>query len=489
MNSIAEINPAIAESIEQANAISEALKSQLETQRKAYFADPNPSLSERKHHLRQLKALIGENTEAIAKAISEDYGHRSEHETMFAEFIGTGGTINDTIKNLKKWMKPQSRHIDMTMFPGASNKVIPQPLGVVGLIVPWNFPVFLAVSQIACAFAAGNRAMVKMSENSRALTRLLQTLSPKYLPEDKLLFIEETGGVGIEFSKLPFDLMIFTGSGATGKKVMASAAENLTPVILELGGKSPAIIDPNYDLVKAAERIMFAKQFNAGQICVNVDYVFVHRSQMDEFVELCAQWVRDYVPTTDTDDYTSMIDQRAYDRMLNTLEDAQHHGATIVNPTGEAPNPHTRKVPIQFILDTSPEMVIRQRETFGPLLMFMPYDSPEDVINHVNSGDRPLAMYPFTRNRKLSDLYINHIMSGGVSINDALLHVSQHDLPFGGVGGSGMGHYHGKEGFMACSKMRPVFHQANFSVNKFMVPPYTGFKDKMFRNLTKKNLK
>ena len=210
---------------------------------------------------------------------------------------------------------------------------------------------------------------------------------------------------------------------------------------------------------------------------------------MDEFVELCAQWVRDFVPTTDTDDYTSMIDQRAYDRMLNTLEDAQHHGATIVNPTGEAPNPQTRKVPIQFILDTSPEMIIRQRETFGPLLMFMPYDSPEDVINHVNAGDRPLAMYPFTRNRKLSDLYINHIMSGGVSINDALLHVSQHDLPFGGVGGSGMGHYHGKEGFMACSKMRPVFHQANFSVNKFMVPPYTGFKDKMFRNLTKKNLK
>jgi coniferyl-aldehyde dehydrogenase len=489
MNSIADINPSIAESVEQAEAIRTSMQVKLDEMRRAYHQAPSPSLAERKHDLKQLKRLIGDNTESISQAISRDYGHRSEHETMFAELIGTGGSIDDILKNLKSWMKPEKRHIDATMFPFASNTVIPQPLGVVGLIVPWNFPVFLAVSQIATAFAAGNRVMVKMSENSRHLTRLLRELAPQYLPEDKLTFLEETGGVGIEFSKLAFDLIIFTGSGATGKKVMASAAENLTPVILELGGKSPAIIDPKYDLAKAAERIMFAKQFNAGQICVNVDYVMVHASQADEFIERCSEWLKSNVPTIDSDDYTSMIDQRAYDRMMATLEDARNYGATIINPTGEAPNPETRKVPVQFIVNTSPEMVIRNRETFGPLLMIVTYESPDDVIAHVNSGDRPLAMYPFTRDKKLADLYIERIMSGGVSINDALLHVSQHDLPFGGVGGSGMGHYHGKEGFNSCSKMRPVFHQANFTINKFLAPPYTGMKDKIYRFLTKKSLK
>jgi coniferyl-aldehyde dehydrogenase len=489
MNSIADINPSIAGSIEQAEAIRGSMQMKLDEMRRAYHQDPNPSEADRKHHLKQLKKLIGENSEAISKAISEDYGHRSEHETMFAEFIGTGGGIDDILKNLRKWMKPEKRHIDSTMFPFASNTVIPQPLGVVGLIIPWNFPVFLSVSQIAIAFAAGNRVMVKMSENSRSLTRLLRELSPKYLPEDKLVFIEETGGVGIEFSKLAFDLIIFTGSGATGRKVMASAAENLTPVILELGGKSPAIIDPDYDLAKAAERIMFAKQFNAGQICVNVDYVMVHKSQLDEFLEHCSTWLKTNVPTINSDDYTSMIDQRAYDRMMATLDDARAQGARIINPTGEEPNPDTRKVPVQFVVDTSPEMIIRNRETFGPLLMIMTYESEDDVIAHVNSGDRPLAMYPFTKSKKLAEHYIKYIMSGGVSINDALLHVSQHDLPFGGVGGSGMGHYHGKEGFTSCSKMRPVFHQANFTINKFMGPPYVGFKDKMYRFLTKKSMK
>ena len=489
MNSIAEINPSIAESVEQAEAIRTSMQMKLDEMRRAYHKAPNPSLAERKEHLKQLKRMIGDNVDAISRAISLDYGHRSEHETMFAEFIGTGGSIDDILKNLKSWMKPEKRHIDATMFPFASNTVIPQPLGVMGLIVPWNFPVFLAVSQIATAFAAGNRAMVKMSENSRNLTRLLQDLSPEYLPEDKLFFIEETGGVGIEFSKLAFDLIIFTGSGATGKKVMASAAENLTPVILELGGKSPAIIDPSYDLAKAVERIMFAKQFNAGQICVNVDYVMVHKSQLEEFIELCGYWLKANVPTIDSDDYTSMIDQRAYDRMMATLEDAKSYGAKIINPTGEEPNPDTRKVPVQLVVDTSPEMIIRNRETFGPLLMVITYETSEEVIEHVNSGDRPLALYPFTRNKKLSDLYINHIMSGGVSINDAIMHVSQHDLPFGGVGGSGMGHYHGKEGFDSCSKMRPVFHQANFTMNKFLAPPYTGWKDKIYRALTKKSLK
>ena len=229
--------------------------------------------------------MLSENREEIIEAINQDYGNRSRHESLFAEVIAVTDGIKDVLKHLKKWMKPQKRHVDISTYPGAKNRVIPQPLGVMGIIVPWNFPVNLSFLPLAFAFAAGNRAMVKMSENSIALTRVLKKLSPKYFPEEKLVFFEETGRVGIEFSQIPFDLIMFTGSGQTGRAVMASAAKNLTPVVLELGGKCPAVIDPDYPLDKAVGRIMFVKQFNAGQICTNVDYVFVHESQKDELVE------------------------------------------------------------------------------------------------------------------------------------------------------------------------------------------------------------
>ncbi|MGJ8670777.1 MAG: aldehyde dehydrogenase family protein, partial [Oceanococcus sp.] len=255
-------------------------------QRAAYLDAPVPSLAERKRDLEQLKAMLNDHRDAIISAISEDYGNRSRHESQFAEIISVTDAINDAIKSLKKWTKVQKRHIDLSMFAGGKNRVIPQPLGVVGIIVPWNFPINLSFVPLAAAFAAGNRAMVKMSENSRALSRLLMSICGDYFSDDKLIFFEETGGIGIEFSKIPYDLMMFTGSGQTGRSVMAAAAQNLTPVVLELGGKSPAIIDPNFPMEKAAGRIMYIKQFNAGQICTNVDYVFVHETQRDEFVAL-----------------------------------------------------------------------------------------------------------------------------------------------------------------------------------------------------------
>jgi coniferyl-aldehyde dehydrogenase len=229
---------------EATRAISENLLAAFQKQRKSYLADPIPGLEQRKNDLNALKKMLNENLDAIVDAICEDYGNRSRHESLFAEVIAVTDGINDTVKKLKKWMKPQKRHVDITLYPGAKNRVIPQPLGVVGLIIPWNFPVNLSFSQLTAVFAAGNRAMVKMSENSRALTRVLMEISPKYFPEEKLMWFEETGGVGIEFSQIPFDLIIFTGSGQTGRAVMASAAKNLTPVVLELGGKSPAVIDP-----------------------------------------------------------------------------------------------------------------------------------------------------------------------------------------------------------------------------------------------------
>jgi coniferyl-aldehyde dehydrogenase len=483
MNSVVStIHPDISGS----KGVSAELMNSFEKQRKAYLDAPIPDFRQRKKDLLALKSLIRENQDDILDAINQDYGNRSRHESLFAEIIPVTDGINDTIAHLKKWMKVQRRHVDATLYFGARNRVIPQPLGVVGLIVPWNFPVTLAFSQLTAAFAAGNRAMVKMSENSMALARLLKKISPRYFPLEKLEFFEETGQVGIGFSQIPFDLIIFTGSGKTGRSVMASAAKNLTPVILELGGKSPAIIDPAYPLDKAIERIMFVKQFNAGQICTNVDYVFIDESQKKAFTEKAQAYVHKHCPDIEHVDYTSIIDSRSYLRIEATLEDARVKGATIINLNGDqSGNPETRKFPMHLVLDSTADMIIRQREIFGPLLLVMTYKSPQEAIDYINAHDRPLAFYPFTDNKKLAEHYIERIMSGGVTVNDALFHVAQHDLPFGGVGPSGMGHYHGYEGFLACSKLRPVFYQAKNTSMKYLAPPYGKFATRVFNLLTK----
>jgi coniferyl-aldehyde dehydrogenase len=466
--------------------IADMLRASFQKQRKAYLADPIPDADQRKKDLLALKSLLIENREAIIDAISQDYGNRSRHESLFAEIIAVSDGINDTIKHLKKWMKPQKRHVDVSLYPGAKNRVVPQPLGVIGIIVPWNFPVNLSFLPLAFAFAAGNRAMVKMSENSIELSRLLRKISPRYFPEEKLAWFEETGGVGIEFSQIPFDLILFTGSGQTGRAVMASAAKNLTPVVLELGGKCPAVIDPEYPLATAVERIMFVKQFNAGQICTNVDYVFVHESQKAEFIELARNYVKKHCPDINHRDYTSIIDDRSFQRLEETLEDARSKGATVVNLSGDQPaNRAERKFPMHLVMDTTANMTIRNRETFGPLLLVLTYKDPEEVIKYVNGQDRPLALYPFTKNKELQSLYIDRIMSGGVTVNDALFHVAQHDLPFGGVGASGMGHYHGYEGFVTFSKLRPIFYQAGFSAMKYLRPPYGAFATKVYNLLVK----
>ena len=276
------------------------------------------------------------------------------------------------------------------MYFGGSNKVVPQPLGVVGLIIPWNFPINLSFIGLAAAFAAGNRAMVKMSENSLALTDLLIEITPKYFNADKLQFFKETGIVGQQFSRVPFDHLMFTGSGATGRKVMANAAANLTPVTLELGGKSPAVIDPNYDFNKAVERIMFAKQYNAGQICTNVDYVFVHEKQKEAFVVAAKEWVAKHVPDINSKDYTSLIDMRAFQRMEATVTDATEK-ALALKLNHQAPNPELCKYPLTLMLDTTADMMIENRETFGLILMVKTYREPQEVIDYILSHDRPLA--------------------------------------------------------------------------------------------------
>ncbi|AQQ68886.1 coniferyl-aldehyde dehydrogenase [Microbulbifer agarilyticus] len=471
----------IAEAIENQQASS--LQSLLDSQRQAYLANPAPSREERINDLKALARMIRDHQDELVEAVSADYGNRSHHETLFAEIFPALDSIKDTMKRLKKWMKPQRRHTDFAAFPTSSTKVIPQPLGVVGVIVPWNFPINLSFGPLINIFAAGNRAMVKMSENSRHLTALLQRISGDYFPADKLVFLEETGGVGIEFSTLKFDHLIFTGSGVTGRKVMAAAAANLTPVTLELGGKSPAIVGPDYSTETAVERVLFWKLFNAGQICTTVDYLLLPEDKVDAFVEKAKQVFKKRYPDIQHPDYTSVIDERSFQRIWQTLDDATAQGATTIDLTdgqGSREDP-LKKFPAHLLINVNEEMDVMKREIFGPLLPIKTYKNREEVASYINGGDRPLAIYPFTNDKGLRDYYIDHVMSGGVSVNNAVLHVGQHDIPFGGVGESGMGHYHGYEGFLTFSKLRPVFYQGPLDPLKLLMPPYGNVAKKMMQ--------
>jgi coniferyl-aldehyde dehydrogenase len=456
-----------------------------DAQRKAYLDDPEPDYQARLTDLRTLARMIKENRDALVAAVNRDYGTRAEFETLFAEYFVVLETIKDSAKNLKAWMKPQRRQIDMMMYPGASNRLIPQPLGVVGVIVPWNFPLNLTFCPLAAIFAAGNRAMVKMSENSSNLAALLAQISPKYFPETKLKFFEDGGGRGPAFSSIPFNHLLFTGSGTTGRAVMANAARNLTPVTLELGGKAPAIVGPDFPVTTAAERIMWVKMFNAGQICTNVDYVFLPEAAVPDFVAHCKRVFAERFPDINNGDYTAIIDQRSYDRLQATLEDAQHKGATLVNlAQGQRPDASRRMFAPHLVLNPTDDMIVSQREIFGPILPIRTYKDKMEVARYINERDRPLALYPFTHDKSLQRFYISRVMSGGVSVNEALLHVAQHDLPFGGVGPSGMGHYHAREGFNTFSKLRPVFYQGPFSaIQMLFQPPYAGKATKLMNLL------
>jgi coniferyl-aldehyde dehydrogenase len=456
----------------------------LALQRAAYAADPMPSHAQRVADLKTLARMLKENRAALVAAINRDYGNRSEFETLFTEFFVVLEGIRDAVKHLKGWMKPSRRRVDMMIYPLARNRLVPQPLGVVGVIVPWNFPLNLSFAPLTAIFAAGNRAMVKMSENSSQLAQLLASLGPKYFPLDKLAFFEDAGGRGPAFSALPFDHLLFTGSGQTGRAVMANAARNLTPVTLELGGKSPAVVGTDFPIKTAAERVMWLKLLNAGQICTNIDYLFLPEGRSDDFVADAMRLVAQRYPDINGPDYTSIIDERSYQRLQATLEDARAKGAKLVNLVpGQTPDRALRKFPPHLVLDVSDDMELMKREIFGPILPIKTYRDPEEVVRYVTARDRPLAIYPFTHDRAQQDLYINRVMSGGVSVNEGILHVAQHDLPFGGVGASGMGHYHGHEGFVTFSKLRPVFYQAPFSVIQMMFQPPYGERAKAIMNL------
>jgi coniferyl-aldehyde dehydrogenase len=462
------------------------LQGTLDAQRQAYAHHPVPSYQERVADLRTLRRFLLENRDALIEAVNADYGNRSRHETLFGELVPVLDGIKHTLKHLRRWMRPQRRAVDLLLFPGARNRVLPQPLGVVGVIVPWNFPINLMFLPLTSIFAAGNRAMVKLSENSRHLAALLIERLPHYFPADKLAVFDETGGVGAEFSRLQVDHLLFTGSTQTGRSVMTAAAANLVPVTLELGGKSPALLCEDFPLRTAAERILFVKLMNAGQICTSVDYLLLPRARTAEFVALAQEIAPQRYRDISSSDYTSIIDARAFARITHALEDARARGATLVPLLPGKPwDESSRKIAPHLVLDPPADSELLQREIFGPVLPIVGYGTLAEAVAYINARPRPLAFYPFSRNSGTIAYLLEQVMSGGVCVNDALWHVGQHDLPFGGVGASGMGHYHGREGFLTFSKLRPVFYQARVSGMRFLWPPFGALADKILDFLTR----
>ncbi|WP_271410135.1 coniferyl aldehyde dehydrogenase [Pseudomonas sp. Q1-7] len=447
--------------------------SQLETlfkgQREAFRANPMPSAEQRIQWLKSLRELLFAEQDALIAAISSDFSNRSADETLLAEIMPSLHGIHYAAKRVKKWMKPSRRGVGLAFQP-ASAKVVYQPLGVVGVIVPWNYPLYLAIGPLVGALAAGNRVMIKMSESTPATSQLVKDLLARIFPEDLVAVALGEADMGVAFSRLPFDHLLFTGATSIGKHVMRAAAENLTPVTLELGGKSPAIVSADVPLADAAERIAFGKTLNAGQTCVAPDYVLVPEDRVEGFVEAYRQAVQGFFPQLkDNPDYTAIINERQLGRLNGYLADAEAKGARLVPLF---PETQGRRLPHTLVLNASDEMKLMQEEIFGPLLPIVPYRRLDDAFAYINDRPRPLALYYFGYGKAEQQRVLHETHSGGVCLNDTLLHVAQDDMPFGGVGPSGMGHYHGHEGFLTFSKAKGVFIKQRFNAAKMIYPPY-----------------
>ncbi|WP_444908086.1 coniferyl aldehyde dehydrogenase [Microbulbifer sp. SSSA008] len=456
------------------------VESVFKLQKDAFNRNPYPSLQERLESLKKLEQLILENQKSIAKAISEDFGNRAIQETKIAEIYGCIEEIRYTRKRLKKWMKIQKRHVPL-LLRGVKNRVLPQPKGVVAIVTPWNYPLLLSVGPLVSAISAGNRCMIKMAANSRALSALLHQLFNRFFSEDLVAILP--GVSAMEFTAQAYDHMIFTGSGKVGKVVMRRASDHLTPVTLELGGKSPAIICGDFDENIAAERILSSKFFNAGQTCVAPDYLLIPEEKLSGFLESAKRLVPKWYPSLNSEDYTSIVDEKAFNRLNTCLTDALEKGATVLPLLDVENNKGLQKIAPTLVLNPTEDMSLLREEIFGPILPILTYRNLSDTIDYINSKDRPLALYIFSSCGDVQEKIIKSTMSGGVCINDCAMHVSQADLPFGGIGASGMGQYHAYEGFLEFSKLRPIFTQAKKSAAVPLRPPYGQRFDKIFNFL------
>tara|TARA_B110000014_G_scaffold264474_1_gene266528 strand:- start:2647 stop:4065 length:1419 start_codon:yes stop_codon:yes gene_type:complete len=456
----------------------------LETQKKLNIEEGAPDYKLRIDRLDRCIAMVQEHKDQIIKVLQEDFGNRDPVMSSITEIETVVGPIKHAKKNLKKWMKVESRKAaiaplgSLLRLLGAKAWIKYQPKGVVGIISPWNFPFQLAIAPMAGAIAAGNRIMLKPSEYTPASSELTKIMFNKYFDETEISVFTGDPSVGASFSALPFDHLLFTGGTEIAKHVMRAASENLVPLTLELGGKSPVIIGKDTDIPEVAQRVMQGKAMNAGQICLAPDYALIAKDDLDQFVEESVNVVSKMYPTLkDNDDYTSVINEKHYDRILKHVEDAKEKGADIVeiNPGDEDFSQQAHyKIPPTLVLNPTDDMSIMQEEIFGPILPVKTYDNVSEAISYVNSKDRPLGLYYFGDDNSEQNLVINSTTSGGVTLNDVISHITMEDLPFGGVGPSGMGSYHGFDGFKEFSHAKATYRQSKINLNKLagFVPPY-----------------
>jgi acyl-CoA reductase-like NAD-dependent aldehyde dehydrogenase len=466
-------------SSEVANPIAE-LDRLFELQRAAFRRHPNPPAGERKDHLKSVCRLLVENGEAIASAISADFGHRSLHETKILEIFPSLLGARHAGSHVAKWMRPERKSVGL-WFQAGQARVVKQPLGVVGIIVPWNYPLYLAVGPLVSALAAGNRVMIKMSEFTPRFGDLFARLVGRSFPRDHVAVVNGGVEVARAFGTKPFDHLLFTGSTAVGHLVMRAAAENLTPVTLELGGKSPALVSPDFPVDVAARRIMLGKCFNAGQTCIAPDYVLLDEKAVPEFINAARDEVgRLYPDGAASADYSSIITARHFERLQGYLEDARSKGAQTVTLAGGT-SESARKIAPTLVTGVDPTMRIMQDEVFGPLLPIVTYSSLDQALATIAHQPRPLAFYHFDYDRARIRRVLDETLAGGVTINDTIFHIAQDELPFGGVGPSGMGQYHGEEGFNSFSKRKGVFLQSRLNGIWLLKPPFGKRIERLFR--------
>jgi coniferyl-aldehyde dehydrogenase len=443
---------------------------------RAAFADGAPDYDRRMQALATLRDAVLAHRDALVEAVSEDFGGRAVEETLLLEIFPLLDEIRNARRHLKRWMKPRAVRPAWFLLPGRA-RVQYQPLGVVGVIGAWNYQLLLALSPIVGALAAGNHVMVKPSEITPRTAALIADILAERFPREYVAAVTGEADVAAAFAALPFDHLIFTGSTRVGKLVMRAASEHLTPVTLELGGKSPVILHRDAPLPRAADRIMTGKLYNAGQTCVAPDYALVPRDRVEEFVrEVRRASVARYPRLVDTRDYTRIVTHQHWERLRALAADARARGARVevVNPAGEDFPPEAKVFPPTLVLDPTDDMAVMQEEIFGPILPVVPYDTLDEAIAYVNARPRPLALYYFDTDRGRIERVLARTTSGGAAVNDVLLQLAQDNLPFGGVGPSGMGHYHGFDGFETFSKKKGVFLQSRFATGGMLRPPYTA---------------
>ena len=465
--------------------MSDDLGALLQSQRDAWRAG-TPDYAQRMEDMARLRAAFKARLEEFAKTVSADFGRRPRHETLLSDGMTVLHAIDHARRHLKRWMRPQRVGTNWLFLP-ARCEIVAKPLGVIGIIAPWNYPVNLALIPLVDALAGGNHAMLKPSEHTPRTSALLHELVSEVFPRERVAVVQGDAPVAAAFAALPFDHLFFTGSTATGAKVMAAAAPNLTPVTLELGGKSPAIVAPDYPLKTAAERIATGKLLNAGQTCIAPDYVLVPEAAREEFVQHLREYVAQHYPALrESPDYASIVNEAHYARLRGYLDEARAAGARVIAlPDETADDPQARVLAPTLVLDASDDLRVMREEIFGPILPVITYGNIEDAIAYVNARPRPLALYHFDHDRARTRRVLDGCIAGGVCVNDTVLHFAQARLPFGGVGASGMGSYHGHAGFLTFSHRMPVFRQARLSTFALLRPPYRGFAERMTKFLTR----